>query len=192
MKHPGEATLALYAGQDLGPLTRWRTQRHLARCPQCRDEVSSFSALRQEVGDLAELPDVPWNRMAAEMKANINLGLAAGECVRDSRTTNPYGFSWMRAAVACASIAVLLATGFWLERPAPVKPPVSVAETQPGISLRAVGYGVEVRNGDQAFVLKNGPGTEDVMYTAGAQGSIGARYVDRSSGYVTINTVYVQ
>jgi hypothetical protein len=184
MKHPGEATLALYAGQDLGPIARWRTERHLAGCAQCREEVAEFSALREGVGELNELPDISWNRLAAEMKANIHVGLAAGECVRESRRTGQWNLSGMRAAVACASIAILLAAGLWLERPAPL------AEGQPGISLQATGYGVELRNGDQAFVLKNG--SQEVTYTTGAQGSIGARFVDRSSGYVTINTVYVQ
>jgi hypothetical protein len=149
--------------------------------------VAEFSALRQEVGDLAELPGISWNRLAAEMKANIHVGLAAGECVRDRRTTQSV-FSGFRAAVACASVAVLLMAGLLLERPAPV----TVVDSQPGISLQATSFGVEVRNGDQAFVLKNGPGAEGTYYSAGAQGSIGARFVDRATGYVTINTVYVQ
>ena len=190
MKHPGEATLALYAGQDLGPLARWRTRRHLARCARCREEVAEFSALRMEVSDLAELPDISWNRLAVEMKANIHVGLAAGECVRDSRTTTQSVFSGFRAAVACASVAVLLVAGLLLERPAPV----TLTASQPGTSLQATRHGVELRNGLQAFMLKNSPAVEDkdVTYSAGAQGSIGASFVDRATGYVTINTVYVQ
>jgi hypothetical protein len=187
MKHPGEATLALYAGQDLGPFARWQTRRHLAGCARCREQVAEFSALRMEVTDLADLPGISWNRMAAEMKANINLGLAAGECVRDSRFITQSVFSGYRAAVACASVAILLAAGLLLQRPAPV----TTVPAQPGISLQATRNGVEVRNGDQAFLLKNARDT-DVTYSAGAQGSIGARFVDRSTGYVTINTVYVQ
>jgi hypothetical protein len=186
MKHPGEATLALFAGRDLGPLTRWRTQRHLNSCAQCRAEVTEFSCLRQDMSVLAELPGISWNRLAAEMKANIHVGLAAGECVRDSRLGAPSWFG-MRSAVACASVALLLLAGLLLERPAPV----TIADRQPGISVQAIGNGLEVRDGDQAFVLKNGSAGE-VTYSAGAQGSIGARYVDRTTGYMTINTVYVQ
>ncbi len=189
MKHPTESTLALYAGQDLGPFARWRTARHLAACPDCRGEVTAYSALRQETAGLNELPGIAWNRLAAEMKANIRLGLAAGECIRE--TAPPPLFAGARIAAACASLAILLAAGFWLERPA-VKPvAMAVAEVQPGISLRATENGIEVREGDQAFVLKNGS-SENVTYSAGAQGSIGARYVDPGTGYVTINTVYVQ
>ena len=186
MKHPSEATLALYAGQDLGTVARWQTRRHLAGCARCRSEVTSFSALRQEVTDLRELPQISWNSLAAEMKANIRVGLAAGECIRDTRHPLKSGFWELRTAVACASVAALLLAGLWLERPAPV----AIAEHPPGVSLRAVAHGIEVRDGDQAFVLQNG--STEVTYSAGAQGSIGARFVDRSTGYLTINTVYVQ
>jgi anti-sigma factor RsiW len=187
MKHPDEATLALYAGQDLGALAQWRTRRHLAGCARCRAEVAEFSALRRHVTDLNELPDIAWNRLAAEMRANIRVGLAAGECIRDTRHPLTSAFSGMRAAVACASVAALLLAGLWLERPAPLV----IVESHPGVSLRAVDHGIEVRDGDQAFVMKNGSAGE-VTYSAGAQGSIGARFVDRSTGYLTINTVYVQ
>jgi len=86
MKHPNEATLALHAGGELGALARWKTGRHVSRCEQCRDEVEAFIGLREIVPDLAEIPEVPWNRLAAEMKANIRLGLAAGECVGATRS----------------------------------------------------------------------------------------------------------
>jgi hypothetical protein len=102
-------------------------------------EVTEFSRLRQEVSDLAGVPGIPWNRLAAEMKANIHVGLAAGECVRDSRL-GVSSFLGMRAAVACASVAVLLLASLLLERPAPV----AIAEQPVGISLRAIGNGVEV------------------------------------------------
>ena len=190
MKHPGEETLALFAGQDLDLFARWRTRRHLDRCERCRAEVAEFSALRHGVSDLSELPGVSWNRLAAEMKANIHLGLAAGECVRDTRPGRlSVAFSGMRGAIACASVAVLLLAGLLLEKPAPPVQPEAAQSA--GVSLRAIYDGIEVRAGEQAFVLKNGP-TENVTYSAGAQGSIGARFVDRNTGYLTINTVYVQ
>src|ERR1035438_5103753 len=82
MKHPNQAALALYAGGDLGFFARWRVERHLAKCEPCGEEVASFEATREIVTDLSEIPDIHWNGLAAEMKANIRLGLAAGECVR--------------------------------------------------------------------------------------------------------------
>ena len=185
MKHPSESTLALYAGQDLGPFARWRTGRHLAGCAECRGEVTAYSALRQETAELNQMPEIPWNRLAAEMKGNIRVGLAAGECIRE--TASEPLFTGARMAAACASAALLLLAGFWLERPA-VKP---VAEAPATISLAATAKGIEVREGDQAFVLKNGGPTEDVVYSAGER-SIGARFVDPGTGYVTINKMYVQ
>ena len=184
---PHEATLALYAGQDLGPFARWRTARHLAGCPRCRGEVTGFSALRQEITNSNELPGIAWNQLAAEMKANIRVGLAAGECIRSTQRFPHPLFAGLRPAIACASMAALLVAGLSLERPAPTR---VVADRQPGISLRATPAGVEVRQGEQAFVLQNGP-TEDVTYRR-RPGSMGARFVDPGTGYVTINTVYVQ
>src|ERR1700746_310897 len=82
MKHPSEETLALHAGGDLGLVPRWLTEPHLAQCEECRDTLAVFTELRGVLPDLAEIPKVPWNRLAAEMRANIRLGLAAGECVQ--------------------------------------------------------------------------------------------------------------
>ena len=112
MKHPNEAALALHAGGDLGFVSRWLTARHLARCERCRDQVAAFSALRDITPDLAEIPDIPWNRLAAEMKANIRLGLAAGECVRASAAPlrDSALFTRARAAVALGCLAALLVT----------------------------------------------------------------------------------
>ena len=122
MKHPSQATLALHAGGDLGWIgaledgappgglrtsaaRKWRRSASCARlCRSC-----------------AEIPEVPWNRMAAEMRANIRLGLAAGECVRvgaDAPARCPL-FTGARAALAMASVLALMVTGLVLERPAP-------------------------------------------------------------------------
>src|ERR1700694_2046354 len=83
MKHPSEASLALFAGGDLGRLRRGNIERHMAACSECRHDISEFSALRTDAGVLAELPELSWDRLAAEMKANIRLGLEAGECVTE-------------------------------------------------------------------------------------------------------------
>ena len=68
MKHPNQATLALHAGGDLGPIARWRARRHLARCAECREEVAGFEQLRQLLPSLDDAQDIHWNRLAAEMK----------------------------------------------------------------------------------------------------------------------------
>ena len=133
-----------------------------------------------------------WNRLAAEMKANIRLGLAAGECVRASdppiRAT-PL-FTRARAAVAMASIVALSVTGLLLERPAPML-------ADEGVVVQATANGIQIRRGGHAFRLMNNVGDPAepparVTYSSDAQGAIGARSVDPETNYITINRVYVE
>src|ERR1035437_6662373 len=121
MKHPNRATWALHAGEDLGPFARWRASRHLAKCEDCQAEMAAFGAVRGILPELSAIPEVPWNRLAAEMKANIRLGLAAGEGVRagDMPLRDASLFAWTRAVVAFASVVVRGAAGLVLEHPAP-------------------------------------------------------------------------
>jgi len=175
MKHPNEATLALHAGGDLGFIARWI----------CREELAAFTDTREMIGDLAEVPELPWRRLEAEMKANIRLGLAAGECVRMEPARNQHGwFSFARAAVACASVAVLLASSLLLERPHP-----RVAQSRL-VVVESTSDGIQMSDGGQALGLSNS-GARNVIYSAGAQGNMGARYVD-ANGYVTVNNLYAQ
>ena len=191
MKHPSEAKLALYAGGDLRRIARWRTGRHLGTCDQCREAVAAFGRVRAILPELGEIPEVSWSRLAAEMKANIRLGLAAGECVRPGDTPLRHSlFSGVRAAVALASMAALLVTGFMLEHPFPG--PVSRAGAErEGVVVQATSNGIQVREGGQALRLMHA-GAQNVTYSVGAQGSMRARYVDPETGYVTINNVYVE
>ena len=188
MKHPNQATLALHAGGDLGGFAGWRARRHLARCAECREEVARFAECRRALPSIEDSAEVHWNRLAAEMKANIRLGLAAGECVRDeepARIANIW--STARMGLALASAAVLLAAGLMLERPAP-----SVAR-ETGVVVQAVAGGVQVREGGQSMgLMHSGTSRDAVTYQAGAQGSVEARYVDAETGYVTVNTVNVE
>jgi hypothetical protein len=186
MKHPNQAVLALHAGGDLNWPTRWRTARHLAGCELCRGEVAAYQELREIVPDLAEIPEIPWNRLASEMKANIRLGLAAGECVRADAAPvrDSLWFIRGRAVVAFASAAALLVAGLILERPAP-KP------FEDGVVVQATGNGIQVMEGGQALGLLN-TGAREVTYSVGAQGSLRARYVDSETGLVTINNVYAE
>ncbi|HMC63124.1 MAG TPA: hypothetical protein VKJ01_28275, partial [Candidatus Solibacter sp.] len=201
MKHPNEGTLALHAAGDLGLVEGWRTGRHLAKCDRCRDSVAAFAELRAVLPELAEIPEVPWNRLAAEMRANIRLGLAAGECVRTTTAGNQAGneawnegapvSEWprfgVRAALAFASVVVLAGTGLMLERPAPVAAILGDQRAE-GPLVQATENGIQVRTGGSAFRLMNA-GAKSVTYSASADGSMGARYVDPETGYVTINNV---
>jgi hypothetical protein len=186
MKHPNQATLALHAGGDLGFFARWRTERHLAKCELCREEVAAFDGMREIVTDLSEMPEIQWNRLAAEMKANIRLGLEAGECVRtgDRPLRETPLFTGFRAAVAFTSIVALVVTGVALERSNPVR-------TDDRTVVQNTADGIQVGSGEQVFRLMN-TGATNVTISVGAQGSMGARYVDPKTGYVTINNVYAE
>jgi hypothetical protein len=187
MRHPNQATLALHAGGDLGPFRGWLTARHLSHCILCREEVAGYSEMRELLPELAELPEVSWNRMAAEIKANVRLGLEAGECVRDvEMPLHRASMTGWRAAVAFASVIVLVGGCLVLERPAPQV--VHAAET----SVQSTGNGIQWQAGnDHMLGLMNG-GAQKAVYHFDAQGSMGARYIDPETGSVTINTVYAQ
>ena len=192
MTHPNQSTLALYAGQDLGWFARRRTERHLARCGECRGEVRAFASARDNLVALNELPAISWNRLAAEMKANIRLGLAAGECVRGERTVEyftPFGLlSSARTLTACASVMALVAAGLLLQRSTP---PLQTASAGEGAVLRTTPNGIELNQGGQTLSLLHAR-SGDVTYSAGAQGSMRAGYVDSDTGNITINNLYVQ
>jgi hypothetical protein len=187
MKHPSQEVLALHAGGDLGWLARWKTARHLADCEQCTADIAEYSELREALPELNQMPDVPWNRIAADMRANIRLGLAAGECVRSS--DRPFRdtplFSGARATVALASVLALMVTGLMLERPAPR----AAQSNEP--MVQATADGIQRRSGDQSFGLMHS-GALKVTYTVGAQGTLGARYTDPETGNVTMTKVYVE
>jgi hypothetical protein len=187
MKHPSEEILALQAGGDLGWMARWKTAHHLANCPRCAAEVAANARFRETLQELNQIPEVPWNRIAAEMRANIRLGLAAGECVRSSERPlrdSPL-FSGARATLALASVLALMVTGLMLEGPAP-----RIATSDEPM-VQATVDGIQSRSGDQAFGLMHS-GASSVTYTVGAQGTLGARYTDPETGNVTMTKVYVE
>jgi len=188
MKHPDQATLALFAGGDLGWFARWRTERHVAQCEGCRDEIAAFEGIREVLPGLSEIPEVQWNRLAAEMKANIRLGLAAGECVRmETSPRQARLLTGARAAVALASIVTMIATGVILQNTTPS------AQAERRTVVESTADGIQVGAGDQAFRLMNsGVSANDVTFSPGAQGIMRARYVDPKTGNVTINSVYAE
>ena len=189
MRHPSQSDLALYAGQDLGWFAQWRTGRHLGRCAECRGEVQAFASVMDSLAELNELPPISWNRLAAEMRANIRLGLVAGECVRSQAAASP--FAWLsgaRTMAASAGLMVLLAAGLYLQRPAPTVRPAAASGSA---ILRVTADGIELDQGGRTLTMVHAR-DGNVTYSAGAQGSMRSGYVDADTGNVTINDVYDQ
>jgi hypothetical protein len=180
--HPSETDLALFAGGDCSRFSRFFLARHVRQCRECMDTVSRFELLRLEVRD-PEPPALDWDRMAAEMRANIHLGLEAGECVRSVRAPGVWN---PRLAVAFASLMLLACAGFFLKGPTEV-PVVKAAAPV----LESTGSGLEVRTGTASMTLLNRHGAV-ADQTVNAQGEIRARYVDGDTGAVTINNVYLE
>ena len=112
-----ETDLALYAAGDL-PF--WRGALvwfHVRHCDGCRELVDALRADREELRRSADdMPvNVDWDQLAAEMKANIRVGLAAGECVTP-RERKAATISWRPAAIV-AGLMVVLAGAWWLNIP---------------------------------------------------------------------------
>jgi hypothetical protein len=58
--------------------------------------------------------------------------------------------------------------------------------------VQATEEGIQVQGGNGEMLRLMNGGAQKVTYTMGAQGSVGARYIDPETGLVTINTVYEQ
>jgi hypothetical protein len=130
--HPSQQILALAAGGDLPWLEALRVRFHARRCGTCRSHLRGFlearSALQQGAAGMP--PELDWDRISAEMAANIRLGLAAGaiaggEQSPRSSASSPAMPAW-RVAVICASLALVFGSAWLLREPRPltVQPPV--------------------------------------------------------------------
>jgi len=202
MKHLSEVDLALFAGGDLGRMRRYSLERHVRRCSECQLKVAEFRSLRDdlaghtEIGAFADLNRAAnWTELAAEMRANIRLGLEAGECVRETRTFGSRIFGGWSLGLSAAIACLLLLAGAsvfmrdvrsYPTHPAPL-PGISSTESIP--SLESTTAGVELRSGSKSFTLLNHEGAV-ANQTVSAQGAVRSRYVD--SGAVTINNVYLE
>ena len=81
LHHPRETDLALFAGGELGPLARWRIERHLDKCARCQEDVSDFFHLQGDLDELAETPSVDWQALAHRIKVAAAQELPETEAV---------------------------------------------------------------------------------------------------------------
>lgn len=204
-RHVMETELALYAAGDLPVWRSALVRLHVRRCDGCHSLLEALRMDRQELRRSAD--DMPanldWDQLAAEMTANIRVGLAAGECVTP-REHKVAAMSWRPAAIA-AGLVVLMAGAWWLNIPRSDTETigrairdmatggrVSATQDERGPVVGASSAGVVlVENGAQSLGIDQG-GLEPVMYSVSTQGSASARYVDKDTGQVTITATYVQ
>ena len=191
MRHPEITQLALYAHNDQYPWARLTTHLHVRNCAQCQKEVADFLGATKTLNIQAEElpPNLDWDHLAAEMRANIKLGLEAGSMVdRPHGDNEPLGW---RPTFALTAVTLVVLTGWFLHVPKPEA--TKLAQSKPpqvaaGISIEATQSGVELKQGGSAMTLR-APGSQPVMLTVSAEGSVNARYVDSETGQVTINNV---
>jgi anti-sigma factor RsiW len=214
IKHVAETDLALYVSGDLGLFQRAAVHFHIGRCERCSQLVEAYRADRARIKEVAaKMPEgVDWDRLSAEMTANIRVGLAAGECVaRPRRRKTPamkLAVSWRPAAIAAGAVA-LLSVAWLLNMPAGTTDELGRAlsavlhgrgSVTGGISpaadddrrpvVVANQLGIELRENNN--VMGASQDERPVSVSLSVQGSASARYVNADTGQVTITSVYVQ
>jgi hypothetical protein len=195
MPHPSETDLALYAGNDLATFDRLRVEWHLRGCGRCQQEVTEFSEQRSSMRREMPEADVDWNRLSAEMKANIRLGLEAGSCIapEPSRRKPIWSASprWQWVAAGVAGAVLLAGGGFWFDKAMMVRPLNGPSSAE--VVLAYSEDGIQMRDGKNVIgELSNlrRDKRSDVFYSVSTQGGVRASYVDQETGMVTVNNIY--
>ena len=101
--HLDERTIALYAGGDLGRFRRWLANRHLSRCPICRDAVEAYSAVLSRIAEAPPVPEIDFSALAHNVRVTAEQSLP----VPSTETR----WRWRAAAgavLATAAIATLM------------------------------------------------------------------------------------
>ncbi len=184
MTHPDEQDLALLAGGEIGVVHRFFLDRHLRNCEVCQEKVEAFRHVRERLA-AAEMPDLNWNFLALEMRANIRVGLEAGACVRTPAAASVWS---PRLTVALASMLLVAGASFLATESAPHR--ARAPETAVAV-LQATGSGIELSQGKDSFALMDRQGIR-ADQTVNAQGAIERRTVNGETGSVTITNVYLQ
>lgn len=207
-RHVSETDLALYAAGDLPFWQSAFVRLHVRQCDQCSVLTDALRADREQRRQSADnMPagistNVDWDQLAAEMTANIRVGLAAGECVTP-RERKVATISW-RPAMIAAGLVVLLGGAWWLNIPRADTLAIGQAlhkmatggrdnasQEESGPVVGASSSGAELlENGGRIRIQQSG--LQPVMVSVSTEFSASARYVDQDTGQVTITGTYVQ
>jgi len=206
-KHVPEADLAVYAAGDSSWCAKPLTHLHVSRCAVCKGRADAYRADQERIRELAgELPPgLNWDRLAAEIHANIRVGLEAGECVAPRAGKRGIPAGW-RVAAAMAGFAALLISAWWLNMPAAQTASLGRAMKamthwqisrglrfeDSGPLVEATAAGIELRENGSALAMTHGVNSRPVAVSLSVQGSARARYIDSDTGQVTITSVYAQ
>ncbi|MCU1327394.1 MAG: anti-ECFsigma factor, ChrR [Bryobacterales bacterium] len=170
MTHPKEHDLALFATRDLSFVQNFRLNRHVRDCAQCSQTVAEYRDLTVALAE-PDLEIANWDALAAEMKANVRLGLEAGACIDNTRfsrknslsRTNPLSRtnSFLsrdrngagpatlfnpRLTLAAASLVVLVSAGLLMRQPRPSQPAPPATEIASQQSVKVDTEGVTITN----------------------------------------------
>ena len=197
--HPSDLRLAAFAtGDYVTFIQRFGLERHVNGCEHCQEQIAAFRAMRTELAQ-TELPALNWDALASEMRANIHLGLEAGECVRVA-SPNAGRVRGLRLAVAFASLLLVAGAGIFMRDYRPRQTPQVAQSEGPSLTalpeyripvLETSTTGIEMRTGANSFAFLNRKG-EAVSQTVSAQGTVQSRDIDADTGSVTIKNVYLQ
>jgi hypothetical protein len=119
-KHPYIDRLALCAGGELSFPFRHLVDWHLSRCANCVQEVELFSQVSRESALEIEqlLQSIHWDRLSAEMHANIRRGLEASETTIGADRTHSEVASAQPSSRRMAGIRIIVKIHperLWLE-----------------------------------------------------------------------------
>ena len=192
MPHPDLRQLALLAGGDLPWWQRYRLSLHTRNCESCRQEIEALDESRSFVVENTEsLPGfVDWDRLAGEMRANIQVGLEAGEAIRP-REPAGLRLDW-RPAFALTALTLVVLTGWYLNinrHNIYRLPAASVEAGDARVESGSDGI-VLTRGGGRLTVMQ--PKAQAVSYSVNSTGAVSARTIDTETGQVTISHVYLE
>jgi hypothetical protein len=208
MTHPDEGRLALLAGRDTGFWDQWTVGRHVRRCQTCRETLKSFQQLRLNLKPQLDHmpPGVNWDRLAAEMKANIHVGLAAGECVDEPGSRAAAWTAWWKPATAVTALLFIAISSFWMKVPRDEQRALArniaklwsrgaPPELERVVYLEADRNGIQIKENGAALTIMHpavSTASATPIVSVSTQGSLRARYIDDDTGQITITNVYAQ
>ena len=128
LSHPSEADLALFAGGELGPLSRWRIERHIESCERCHAVVSEFFRLQGDLNELGEAPELDWVAFRQSIQAEV---ATARDVAQEPASRQ--GWMWQ---FGLAAASVVCAVAVWNDWRAPSEQPAVSSSSQPQVELQ--------------------------------------------------------